>query len=78
LKSRERLTRVIDVAREPKEGLRDRMPLQQALDDMRRNGHAAFSVIDEDGKLVGMLTPQNVAEMLMIRQARPEWRFGRV
>lgn len=77
LKSRERQTRVIDVARAPTEGLRDRMPLQQALDDMRRNGHGAFSVIDEDGRLVGMLTLQNVAEMLMIRQARPDWRFGR-
>jgi len=27
-------------------------------------------------QVLGLLTPQNVAEML-IKQAKPDWRFGR-
>ena len=35
------------------------------------------SVVGEEGELVGLLTPQNVAEMMLIKQAKPDWRFGR-
>jgi len=28
-------------------------------------------------QVLGLLTPQNVAEMMLIKQAKPDWRFGR-
>ncbi|MGJ0506208.1 MAG: site-2 protease family protein [Methylocystis sp.] len=32
-------------------------------------------VVDSDGRLVGLLTRQSLAEIMMIREARPDWRF---
>jgi hypothetical protein len=34
-------------------------------------------VTDPDGKLLGLLTRQALAEVMMIRSARPDWRFER-
>ena len=67
----------MDFARAPVPGVRAVAPLQKALDDMRASGAAAVSVVGEEGELLGLLTPQNVAEMMMIKQAKPDWRFGR-
>jgi Zn-dependent protease/CBS domain-containing protein len=77
LRQRDRGSPVIDVARAPVQGVRGTAPLEAALDDMRRTGAVAVSVVGEDGELVGLLTPQNIAEMMLIRQARPDWRFKR-
>ena len=44
---------------------------------MNRLNAPAISVVGEDGEIVGLLTMQNVAEMLMIRSIKPEWRFTR-
>ncbi|MBX9741732.1 MAG: site-2 protease family protein [Beijerinckiaceae bacterium] len=77
LRDRERGSAVIDIARSPFEGVRATAPLEGALEDMRTSGARAISVVDASGELVGMLTPQNIAEMLLVKQARPDWRFGR-
>ncbi|MDB5544682.1 MAG: peptidase [Hyphomicrobiales bacterium] len=77
LRTRDRDAPVMEFARAPVAGVRAVAPLQKALDDMRASGAAAVSVVGEDGELLGLLTPQNVAEMMMIKQARPDWRFGR-
>ena len=77
LRTRERDTPAVDVARAPVEGVRATARLDKAMEDMRRTGAVAMSVVGAGGELVGLLTPQNVAEMMMIRQARPDWRFGR-
>jgi stage IV sporulation protein FB len=34
-------------------------------------------VIDPEGVLVGLLTRQNLAEIMMIKAMRPDWRFDR-
>lgn len=38
---------------------------------------ACVGVTDEYGRVVGLLTRQSLAEIMMIREARPDWRFGR-
>jgi stage IV sporulation protein FB len=51
--------------------------LRQVLDDMRTSGAATVSVVGDHGQLLGLLTPQNVAEIMMSKQVKPDWRFGR-
>jgi stage IV sporulation protein FB len=41
------------------------------------NGGDPVGVVDQDGRLVGLLTRQSLAEIMMIREARPEWRLPR-
>jgi Zn-dependent protease/predicted transcriptional regulator len=38
---------------------------------------AALYVTDADGAIVGLLTRQALAEVVLIRSARPDWRFNR-
>ena len=40
-------------------------------------GSAALYVTDADGRIVGLLTRQALGEVMMIRAARPDWRFDR-
>ena len=35
----------------------------------------ALAVTDSEGVLVGLLTRQNLAEMMIIKTMRPDWRF---
>ena len=37
----------------------------------------AICVVDPDGYLVGLLTRENVAEMMMIKSVQPDWAFRR-
>jgi Zn-dependent protease/predicted transcriptional regulator len=37
----------------------------------------ALVALDEDGRLLGLLTRQSIAEVVMIKSARPDWRFTR-
>ncbi len=38
---------------------------------------AALTVTDSDGAIVGLLTREALAEVVLIRSARPDWRFDR-
>jgi Zn-dependent protease/predicted transcriptional regulator len=38
---------------------------------------SAIFVTDADGAIVGLLTREALAEVVLIRSARPDWRFGR-
>ncbi len=60
----------------PSVRLRDKLDF--GIREMNRLGAPAISVVDGEGALVGLLTMQNVGEMLMIRAARPDWRFHRL
>lgn len=57
--------------------VRIRDKLDHGVREMNRLRVPAISVVDADGAVVGLLTMQNVAEMLMIRSIQPEWRFDR-
>jgi Zn-dependent protease len=39
------------------------------------NAGDPVGVVDAEGRLVGLLTRQSLAEIMMIRDARPDWRF---
>ena len=52
-------------------------PLVEAFTHMRKSGGKAEVVLDAEGKVAGILTNENIAEMMMVENARPGWRFGR-
>lgn len=52
-------------------------PLAQAFTRMRNRGVNAEVVADGAGRAVGVLTQENIAEMMMVESARPGWRFVR-
>ena len=52
------------------------VPLNDAVTDMSRQGLRSQIVVDESGRLAGMLTLENVAEMMMIHAMRPGWKFA--
>ena len=52
-------------------------PLVKAFGRMRQRGEKALVVIDGAGHIVGVLTQENIAEMMMVESARPGWRFLR-
>jgi stage IV sporulation protein FB len=50
-----------------------------SLDTALKQLHAGVSVgvVDEDGSLLGLVTRQSIAEVMLIKSARPDWRFGK-
>ena len=77
LKDHDREAAVADFMRAPIETARAATPLEAALDRLYGQEASALCVVDGDGVLVGLLTRQNVAEMIMIKSMRPDWRFER-
>ena len=57
--------------------VRPELPLPEAYIRMRQRGAAATIVADAQGRVLGVLTAENVAEMMMVESARPGWRFRR-
>jgi len=50
--------------------------LDRALDFVRQAGAAALPVLDNTGRLVGLFTPENVSELLMVRTALGKKKRG--
>lgn len=75
-------TPVIDVMRREIPLVGERQCLEDALALMRDGTLPAVGVVDSGGRLVGLVTPENVGEMMMIRTALPNppaggpWRRG--
>ncbi|MCS0504897.1 site-2 protease family protein [Ancylobacter mangrovi] len=53
-----------------------RSPLDAALRLLTEKRAPVVGVLDAAGRLVGLLSPENVGEMMMLRAARPDARFG--
>jgi CBS domain containing-hemolysin-like protein len=53
-----------------------RRNLEEALRVMQEKRLPAVGVNDGAGRLVGLVTPENIGEMMMIQAARPERRAG--
>ncbi|GLK84060.1 site-2 protease family protein [Ancylobacter defluvii] len=53
-----------------------RTPLDKALQLLTQSGAPVLGALDADGRLIGLLSPENVGEMMMLRAAQPEARFG--
>jgi stage IV sporulation protein FB len=50
-------------------------PLDKALEKLGAGD--TVGVIGRDGQLLGLLTRQSVAEVVLIKSARPDWRFAK-
>jgi Zn-dependent protease len=77
LKDHERSAPVAEIMRSPVETIPATGLLEPALDRLYGQQAQALCVADRDGRLVGLLTRQNLAEMMMIKALRPDWRFER-
>jgi Zn-dependent protease/CBS domain-containing protein len=56
-------------------------PLNEAFSKMQQCGCPALPVIDSSGRLVGLLTPERVGEMIILKSldstdAKPSWRLS--
>jgi Zn-dependent protease len=65
---------VLEVMRRDVPVVHHRQPLDEALRTMREGGHPAVGIVDADGRLVGLVTPENVGELMMVQAARPPRR----
>jgi Zn-dependent protease/CBS domain-containing protein len=52
-------------------------PLETSLRTLMESKAPALMIVDDGGRLVGLLTPENVGEMMLVRSVRPDWRFRR-
>lgn len=53
-----------------------RAPLDAALKKLSETRAPVLGALDGEGRLVGLLSPENVGEMMMLRAAQPDARFG--
>jgi stage IV sporulation protein FB len=66
---------VLEVMRRDVPVLHHRQPLDEALRAMQEGRHPAVGIVDSDGTLVGLITPENVGELMMVQAARPPTRM---
>ncbi len=59
------------------DSVRPATPIESVFERLQGTGAAALYVTDGDGRIVGLLTRQSLGEVVMIRAARPDWRFDR-
>ena len=59
------------------DSVRPATPVESVFDRLQGPGSAALYVTDADGRIVGLVTRQALGEVMMIRAARPDWRFDR-
>jgi Zn-dependent protease/CBS domain-containing protein len=52
-------------------------PLDAGLIALNQSKAPALCIVDDAGRLVGLLTPENVGEMMLVRSVRPDFRFRR-
>jgi Zn-dependent protease/CBS domain-containing protein len=64
-------TPVMEVMRSDIPVVGQRQNLDEALRLMQENRLPAVGIVDNEGRLVGLITPENVGEMMMVEAARP-------
>ncbi|HSK39275.1 MAG TPA: site-2 protease family protein, partial [Arenibaculum sp.] len=72
LRERGPSTPVLDVMRSDIPVVAQRGSLDEAMRLLQQNRLPAVGVVDGEGRLTGLVTPENVGEMMMIHAARPE------
>jgi Zn-dependent protease/CBS domain-containing protein len=75
-------TPVVNVMRRDLPVVGPNEPFEAALRQMQACGCPALPVVDRDGRLLGLVTPENVGEMMLVhsvrpRDGRPAWRSPR-
>jgi len=69
LRERGPQARVAEVMTSPSPSVPPTLSFQEALEKLRASGLPALPVIDAAGALVGLLTMENVSELLLVRRA---------
>jgi Zn-dependent protease len=59
------------------ESVRPSQPVDAVFERLQDRKSPALYVTDPDGAIVGLLTREALAEVIMIRSIRPDWRFER-
>ena len=59
------------------DSVRPSAPIESVFERLQDPKSAALYVTDADGAIVGLLTRQALAEVMLIRSARPDWSFDR-
>jgi stage IV sporulation protein FB len=75
LRNGEPATPVLDVMTRDLPTILDWQPLEPALALLNGKKAPALLVLNEAQQLVGLITPETIGEMMMVRSARPDWRF---
>ena len=70
-------TPVLDVMARDIPAIRSWQPLEEAMAALNRAKAPALFILGDDERLVGLLTPETVGELMLVQSARPDWRFRR-
>jgi stage IV sporulation protein FB len=68
-------TPVLDVMARDLPTAQEWQPIDAAIALLNKTRAPALLVLNWDQQLVGLLTPENIGEMMMVRSVRPDWRF---
>ena len=77
LPQHDRATTAVSLMRSPAETVGASAPAEAALDRLEEKSTAALCVVDGDGAVIGLVTRHALAEVMMIKSLRPEWRLSR-
>jgi len=64
-------TPVLDVMEREVPTINQRAPLSSAVELLHANQHPLVGVVDDEERIVGIITVENIAEYMMVSQARP-------
>ncbi len=71
-------TPVLEIMQRDVPVMHHRQPLDKALRAMQEGRHPAVGVMDAEGRLLGLITPENIGELMMVQAARPSWPASRM
>ena len=77
LPNHDRSAPVASFMRSPVESVRVSTPAEVLLERLQSAMTRALFVTNSDGAIVGIVTGQTLAELMMIKSAQPDWRFDR-
>jgi Zn-dependent protease/CBS domain-containing protein len=67
-------TPVLDVVVHDVPTINRRAPLSEAVAKLQESGQPLIGVVDDDERIVGLITVENLAEYMMVNQASRGWR----
>jgi CBS domain containing-hemolysin-like protein len=77
LPNHDRSAPVASFMRSPVESVSLSTPAEALLERLQSAIARTLFVIKSDGAIVGIVTGQTLAELMMIKSAQPDWRFDR-
>src|SRR5271154_2137330 len=75
LANHDRSTPVASFMHSPVETLRPATPAEALLERLQTAMTRALFVTNSEGAIVGIVARQTLADLMMIKSARPDWRF---